>query len=181
MDLAVTHAATHDATSAVTSRRPVIYPSTEFPGPPTIGLSVPDSWIAIDPADYLLPNRRVDLAVRGPAPIDGVTPSVAGSVLRTLPASDPERFLTDLLQREIEQSPELEFVTSQYRHQPRPTVCGVTRSQFPGMLMEHLQVLAYVHDDRLAHVIYLTGVYAARSKQGRADIFDILGPTAENH
>ena len=42
--------------------------------------------------------------------------------------------------------------------------------------MEHLQVLAYVHGERMAHVINMTGVYAAGSEEGRKAIFNILGP-----
>ncbi|MEM9132861.1 MAG: hypothetical protein AAGE88_10985 [Actinomycetota bacterium] len=161
---------------ALQPRRHVSYPSPEFPGPPTIGLSIPDTWLTIGPDAYLQPDRKVDLAVCAPSPVDGVTPSIAATVIRTLPAEDPERLLTDLVADDVAQVPGSELVVSRYQTRPRPTACCVSRSRRPGKLMEHLQILTYVHDERLAHLVHLTGVYAADSEAGRAAVYDILGP-----
>ncbi len=166
-------------TIATAPRRQVSYPSIEFPGPPTIGLSVPDSWLSIAPDDYLQPGRKVDLAVCAPSPIDGVTPSIAATTIRTLPVPDPEALLTDLVADDLAQVPGTQLVTSRYQASPRPTICCVSRSQRPQKLMEHLQILTYVHDERLAHIIHLTGVYAAGSAEGCAAIYDVLGPAKE--
>jgi hypothetical protein len=158
-------------------RKHAVFPSDEFPGPPTIGLSIPSNWVLIEPADYVQPLRKIDLAVCAPAPIDGVTPSVVASVIRTLPVEDPESVLTDLLNREVAEQSSSEVLTSRYQTDPRPSLNALIRDQFPGKVMEHLQVLTYVHDDRLAHILNVTGVYAAGSKQGRRAIFDVIGPT----
>ncbi len=152
----------------------VTFPSALFPGPPTIGLRVPATWKAISPSDYVQPMRKVDMAVCGPEPIDGVTPSIVASVLRTLPLSSAETFLTELFEQESKEYDEV--ITSRYHATPRPTMAAVCQSQFPGKRMKHLQILSYIHSDHLAHIVNITGVYAAGSKQGKETIFTILEP-----
>lgn len=154
----------------------VVFPSNQFPGPPAIGLSIPESWIAIEPSDYVHPSQKIDLAVCGPAPIDGVTPAIVVSVMRTLPIDDPDRMLTELLNRETEQRQSAVIVTSRFQAEPRPSINAVIQDKFPGKVMEHLYILSYVHDDRLAHIISISGVCAAGSEEGRRTIFDIIGP-----
>ena len=169
---------TDDAESVVAGeRKQAVFPSAEFPGPPTIGLSIPSDWVLIEPADYVQPLRKIDLAVCGPAPVDGVTPSIVVSVIRTLPVEDPKTVLTDLLDREVAEQSSSELLTSRYQTDPRPSLNAIIRDQFPGKVMDHLQVLTYVHDDRLAHILNVTGVYAAGSDHGRRAVFDVIGPT----
>ncbi len=152
----------------------VTFPSTLFPGPPTIGLRIPPSWIALSPRNYVQPARKVDMAVCGPRPIDGVTPSIVVTVLRTLPLRSPQTFLTELFDQESKEYDEV--IEKQYLSLPRPTIAAVTRSQFPNKRMEHLQVLSYVHDNHLAHIINTTGVYAAGSQDGKQVVFNIIEP-----
>ena len=165
------------ADTGLDERKQAVYPSAEFPGPPTVGLSIPSDWVFIEPADYVQPLRKIDLAVCASSPIDGVTPSVVVSVIRTLPVEDPEAVLTDLLNREVAEQSSSMLMTSRYQTEPRPSLNAIIRDQFPGKVMEHLQILSYIHDDRLAHILNVTGVYAAGSTQGRQAVFDIIGPT----
>ncbi len=157
-------------------RRMVGYPSPAFPGPPRIQLAIPEDWLAIEPSAYIRPDRKVDLAVCAPAPVDGVTPSVVMTVLRALPTDDPEGFLETALEHEMDGRVNTELMVKRYQNQPRPALNAVTQTQLPGKLMEHLQVLTYIDDPRMAHVINVTGVYAADSSLGRDLILGIIGP-----
>ena len=152
------------------------FPSAQFPGPPGVAVDVPATWAPLTPAAFLQLDPRIDLAVAGPAEVDGVRPSLIVSLSRTLPTADPE--------------PLLAAVATTFGPAERPMAAGsfapaagsgrhlshaVGYDERDGdRLVRRHRLTVYVHGDTMAHVVSVVGSAAAGDRAGRDEVVAML-------
>lgn len=152
------------------------FPSAQFPGPPGVAVDVPASWAPLTPAAFLLLDARIDLAVVGPAEVDGVRPSLIVSLSRTLPTADPE--------------PLLAAVATTFGPAQQPVAAGSFApavgvgphlshavgydERDGGRLVRRHRLTVYVHGDTMAHVVSVVGSAAAGDPAGRDEVVAML-------
>ena len=153
--------------------RSIVFPSPQFPGPPAVGLDVPERWLPVTPETYLRFGPKVDLAVVGPAVVDGLRPSLVVSTTRTEPSNDPQRLLADLV---MAAGDEGRLRRGSFANRG-DHVCHVVGYEDidDGRPVRRLQCLIYSHNPLVAHVITVIGSVAAGDEAGMEELSAMLG------
>ncbi len=152
------------------------YPSARFPGPPGVSVDVPVTWSPLAAEAYLRFGGQVDLAVVGPAEVDGVRPSLVVGVSRTAPTDEP-RSLLEAVAATFGAAARLESAGS---FAPASAAVGhlshaVGYDEPDGdRLVRRHRLTAYVHGEVMGHVVSVVGSAAATDTTGRAEVVAML-------
>ena len=164
--------------------RSISYPSAHFPGPPTVGLDVPETWRPIMPEAYLQFGPKVDLAVVGPEVTGGVRSSLVVSVNRTLATDAPADLLTKMAESftgdaDLQRASVLEPSQTPTDSGSDLHRCHVATydDDEDGLPVRRMCCTIYVHGDHMAHVVSVIGTVSIGDRPGLdalAAMFDTL-------
>lgn len=172
----------HPAGATVTAR----YPSAQFPGPPGVAVDVPATWAPLVPAAYLRLGPSIDLAVAGPAEVDGVRPTVLVSVSRTLPTADPRTLLATVATTFARPDRADSDRADSDRAVPEGSFAPATEGgghlshavgydeEDGGRLVRRQRVTVYVHGESMAHVVSVVGSAAPADEMGCREVTAML-------
>lgn len=160
--------ATMDESGPSRAMRSIGYPSNRFPGPPAVGLSIPEAWLPVNPAAYIRFGPKIDLAVVGPSVVDGVRPSLIVSTTRTDPTDDPRQVLAQL----VAAGGDEERVGRGSFGNQGDHVCHAVGYEDvdDGRSVRRLQCMIYHHHPMIAHVVTVIGSVAASDLGGLDDL-----------
>ena len=154
-------------------KRSIGFPSAQFPGPPAIGLDVPERWLPVTSETYLRFGPKVDLAVVGPDVVDGVRPSLVVSTTRTEPSDDPRRLLAGLITAGGDED---RLRRGSFADRGDHVCHAVGYEDVDdGRPVRRLQCLVYSHNPHVAHVVTVIGSAAAGDEVAMEELSAMLG------
>jgi len=161
----------------------LIFPSTDFPGPPSFRFVLPEGWRAV-------PSVDADAVVIGPEPVDGVHPNVVITNHKVRATDDPTMALRSIVEQqlsrpEVSNGEDVEFLGSDglacsVRITRRTAVDGdgngngADNAASSDVTVGQSLNLAYIPGDRVAHVLAATGTYPANGDDSRDTVESVI-------